>query len=422
MDISKKTNRTSFIISMIIYVTALLVYSVWNNFYQENKILDQIDTKLYNSAISLKYLLPDDFHDRAIDAQSISIAEDRYIARKLTALVQKAGFKYSYTIIKKGDKLFFVASDVMADPENKRGTFYFQEYKDADQSFIDAFAKETPTYKTVTDQWGEVRTVMVPETSPGGTQYIACVDYDISYVQGLLQENLLHSFVIALFFLLLALPIIKIYTKSDRELIKKLQESESYHKTLFENNTSCILLIDPESSDIVDANPAACSFYGYSRDTITQMNILDINVMPREELQKEHVKLQAHQQNYFNFSHRLADNSIKDVEVYSDSIQVGGKSLFCSTIHDISARNILEKEREQLIQDLESALSEIKTLRGIVPICSQCKKIRDGSGYWNRVEEYVEKHSDASFSHSLCPDCSDALYGQEEWYREMKEK
>ena len=80
------------------------------------------------------------------------------------------------------------------------------------------------------------------------------------------------------------------------------------------------------------------------------------------------------------------------------------------------------KEREELISELQSALSEIKTLKGFIPICSQCKNIRDDEGYWNLLESYLEKHSDASFSHSLCPTCADKLFGDEEWYKAEKNK
>ncbi len=81
-----------------------------------------------------------------------------------------------------------------------------------------------------------------------------------------------------------------------------------------------------------------------------------------------------------------------------------------------------DKEREQLIKDLEKALAEIKTLRGLIPICSKCKKIRDDKGYWNIIESYIEQHSEAVFSHSMCPACMDDCYGEEDWYQEMKEK
>ena len=62
------------------------------------------------------------------------------------------------------------------------------------------------------------------------------------------------------------------------------------------------------------------------------------------------------------------------------------------------------------IEELRHALAEIKTLRGIVPICAGCKKIRDDQGYWNQVEVYVEDHTEAQFSHGLCPECSRRLY------------
>ena len=67
-------------------------------------------------------------------------------------------------------------------------------------------------------------------------------------------------------------------------------------------------------------------------------------------------------------------------------------------------------------------LAEIKTLRGLVPICSKCKKIRDDKGYWNHLETYIEKHSDASFTHGLCPECSDDLYAHHDWYTKIKKE
>ena len=60
---------------------------------------------------------------------------------------------------------------------------------------------------------------------------------------------------------------------------------------------------------------------------------------------------------------------------------------------------------EDTVGRLESALAEVKTLRGILPICSFCKKIRDDQGYWNQVDVYIKNRSDADFSHSICPDC-----------------
>ena len=67
-------------------------------------------------------------------------------------------------------------------------------------------------------------------------------------------------------------------------------------------------------------------------------------------------------------------------------------------------------QRKRIVSDLANALLEVKTLSGLLPICSSCKKIRDDSGYWSQIEQYLEAHSDAEFTHSLCPDCAKKLY------------
>ncbi len=74
------------------------------------------------------------------------------------------------------------------------------------------------------------------------------------------------------------------------------------------------------------------------------------------------------------------------------------------------------------MQELENALKEVKRLNGLLPICASCKKIRDDKGYWKQVEMYLEEYSEAKFSHGLCPDCSETLYGDEHWYKKMKDK
>ncbi len=76
---------------------------------------------------------------------------------------------------------------------------------------------------------------------------------------------------------------------------------------------------------------------------------------------------------------------------------------------------ILFYERKAREDKLKQALEEIKTLRGILPICSSCKKIRNDKGYWEQIEFYIAEHSDAEFSHSLCDECVEKLYGKQSW-------
>ncbi len=84
---------------------------------------------------------------------------------------------------------------------------------------------------------------------------------------------------------------------------------------------------------------------------------------------------------------------------------------------EISQRKKAEEEREKLIRELRQALAEVKTLSGLLPICASCKKIRDDRGYWNQIEVYIRDHSQAEFSHGLCPDCARKLYP--EYFKEM---
>jgi PAS domain S-box len=83
-------------------------------------------------------------------------------------------------------------------------------------------------------------------------------------------------------------------------------------------------------------------------------------------------------------------------------------------IRDITERKQMELEREALINALTTALTDVKTLSGLLPICSSCKKIRDDSGYWRTLERYISDHSEAQFSHGLCDDCLHKLYPEVE--------
>lgn len=77
---------------------------------------------------------------------------------------------------------------------------------------------------------------------------------------------------------------------------------------------------------------------------------------------------------------------------------------------EIDIRKEAEAKKEKLISDLSKTLREVKTLRGLLPICSYCKKVRDDKGYWSQIESYISAHSEAQFSHSLCPECLKKLY------------
>jgi len=88
----------------------------------------------------------------------------------------------------------------------------------------------------------------------------------------------------------------------------------------------------------------------------------------------------------------------------------------------VKARVKTHIQLNNTMRNLEAALKDVKKLSGLLPICSNCKKIREDNGYWSQIEAYIRDHSEADFSHGICPGCSDELYGKEDWYIEMKKE
>ncbi len=100
----------------------------------------------------------------------------------------------------------------------------------------------------------------------------------------------------------------------------------------------------------------------------------------------------------------------------AEKIEIGGKACLISVLIDVTERRKTQEALRQERDKLRTALSEIKTLSGLVPICSNCKKIRDDQGYWNQIEKYIGEHSNAQFSHGICPECAKKLYPEFDLY------
>jgi len=158
--------------------------------------------------------------------------------------------------------------------------------------------------------------------------------------------------------------------ENKNSLLKTLDRENQYYK-LFYENTAAMLLIDPSTGSIVDANKSACKFYGYSKKVLTSMNIQDINTLTEEQIAAEMKKTQSLKQNYFQFEHRLANGNIKLVEVYSGRIVVNNKPLLSSIIHDISDRKISEEKLKnsekryyELFNHISSGVAIYKVIDG----------------------------------------------------------
>ena len=123
-----------------------------------------------------------------------------------------------------------------------------------------------------------------------------------------------------------------------KQAAEALAESEARFRTFFEENGSVMLLVDPSSREIVDANYAASSFYGYPREQLVGMNLYQIDTMTPEELALDMQQALSKERNFFTYRGRLASGEERDLEVYSSLIVVGGRALLHGIIHDITKR------------------------------------------------------------------------------------
>jgi len=174
-----------------------------------------------------------------------------------------------------------------------------------------------------------------------------------------------------------------------------------------------IILLADRNWKIFEVNDRAVEIYGYSRDELLKMDIKQLRA-PEQRflLEKQFQQLEEQKGLTLQTIHQRKDGTRFPIEASLRVIEVEGEKFYQSIIRDITRRKKEEEERDKLIRELQAALTKVKTLSGLVPICASCKKIRDDKGYWNQIESYIEKHSAAEFSHGICPECARKLYPQ----------
>jgi len=198
---------------------------------------------------------------------------------------------------------------------------------------------------------------------------------------------------------------------NDITAMKKAHSDLAMFRKLLENSNDAIFIVDPSDGAFLDVNETACRRLGYPRETLLRMTVPDIEEAAAganawDDLRK---KILASENLLIGGRHRRADGTTFPVEVSVSKAEMDAKTYILANARDITERN-----------KMEEAMREVDALRGLIPICAKCKKIRDDKGFWQKVETYLEKHSNARFTHGLCKDCMSELYGKESWFREEK--
>lgn len=193
------------------------------------------------------------------------------------------------------------------------------------------------------------------------------------------------------------------YREHLEELVKeRTAEIEKAHQSLIDNEERFrglseasfegIVIID--ELRIVDVNSTICKMLGYKPSEIIGMEAIE--VVPPDLRDRLKRKIESGDEQLYASYCLRKDGSIFPTEVHARMFSYKGRKVRVSAIRDMTEQ--------------KKAEAEIKTLRGILPICSSCKKIRDDKGYWNQIEGYIRSRSEAEFSHSICPECAKEIY------------
>ena len=191
-----------------------------------------------------------------------------------------------------------------------------------------------------------------------------------------------------------------------------LRQSEERYRTVVEHVGEGIIMADP-TERITFANSRADGIFGVKAGGLVGRNLKEfLDAEQLAILQAQTALRQRGAMGAYELEIVRPDGANRSLLITatpkfdSETRFTGAFGIF----RDITDRKRAEEERERLILDLREALASVRTLRGMLPICAACKKIRDDQGYWQAVEHYISEHSEAEFSHGLCPDCMKRLY------------
>lgn len=215
-------------------------------------------------------------------------------------------------------------------------------------------------------------------------------------------------------------------SKQDKTISIQNTDTQEYtnskFKALMDASPDPIVIYD-NTGRTTYMNPAFEKIYGFTFDEVIGRKI---DFVPEDELE---ITMDAWQRTmkgekmYFETRRYTRDGKILNIQMSTAIIRDKNQNhLESIVIHrDITPIKQAEQEKEKLIVKLKKALSKIKTLSGLLPICASCKKIKDDQGNWNQIEPYIQDRSEAKFSHGVCPECAEKLYGDQDWFFETKE-
>ncbi len=183
--------------------------------------------------------------------------------------------------------------------------------------------------------------------------------------------------------------------------------SQEHLMTIFNASHDVFFVLDGEQNTILHVNETVERVLGFECDTLVGTQFPDL-VCESVPNYLEHC--QFFDGVFGPVAFRRANGGTCQADVTAAVIPWDGVPAVLYTMRDATQRTALEEERAALIHDLQQALATVRRLSGLLPICANCKRIRDDEGYWETVEGYISAHSNVHFSHGICPTCREDLY------------
>jgi len=195
-------------------------------------------------------------------------------------------------------------------------------------------------------------------------------------------------------------------------LFADIKTGEEKFSKAFHSSAYALTLTRLSDGQIVEVNEGFVSITGYPAAEVLGQTTVGLHMWERQEDRLAVVEELSEKGRVRGreFPFRTRSGEVLTGLFSADIMYIDNEPFVLSSISDIPARKIGEIEREKLIHELQEALATVKKLSGMLPICASCKKIRDDKGYWTQIEAYIRDHSEAEFSHGICPECMKKLY------------
>lgn len=183
--------------------------------------------------------------------------------------------------------------------------------------------------------------------------------------------------------------------------------TQRHLETLFRATNDVVMVLDGETQRILYINETAIRVLGYAPEALIGTAF---SALLPEEAQDHLEEAELVDGVYGPMPFRCASGELRNADVTVAVVPWDGQPALLYSLRDVTRRTLMEQEREKLIHELQDALATVNQLSGLLPICANCKRIRDAEGTWADLERYISARSNAEFSHGICPTCRDELY------------